>query len=198
MSELFPGSEREIVRYASLLATAGVERGAIGPREVNRIWERHLLNCLSVVKLFEAESEVLDVGSGAGLPGLVIALARPDLRITLLDPLLRRVVLLTEFVEELGLGERVTVLRGRAQDHQRQYRYVTARAVASLERLLPICWPLVAPNGALLALKGEGAVREVDRATALFARLKVGRVEVIESPGFPEAPQPGRVISIER
>lgn len=198
MSELFPGSERQIALYASLLISTGVERGAIGPREADRIWERHLFNCLGVAELIEAGAEVLDVGSGAGLPGLVIALARPDLKITLLEPLLRRTTLLTEFVEALGVGGRVTVIRERAQDHRRQYRYVTARAVANLAKLLPICWPLVAPGGVLLALKGEGAAREVEEATDLLARFKVKRVEVVETRGYPEAPQPGRVIRIER
>ena len=176
----------------------GVERGAVGPRETNRIWGRHLLNCLGVAALIEPNSEVLDVGSGAGLPGLVIALARPDLKITLLEPLLRRAALLGEFVAELGVGSQVTVVRERAQEHQKTYKYVTARAVASLERLLIICWPLVAGHGALLALKGEGADREVSEAQPLLSKLKVRGVEVIENPGYPEAHQPGRVIRIER
>lgn len=180
------------------MTTIGVERGAIGPREADRIWERHLLNCLAVTDLFDSNSEVLDVGSGAGLPGLVIALARPDLKLTLLEPLLRRSAMLEEFVEELGVGARVTVVRGRAQDHQKEYKYVTARAVASLEKLLTICWPLVAMGGQLLALKGEGADREVEVAQPLLTKLKVRRVEVVQSHGYPEADQPGRVICIER
>ena len=175
-----------------------MERGAVGPRETDRIWERHLLNCLGVASLIEPNSEVLDVGSGAGLPGLVIALARPDLKITLLEPLLRRAALLGEFVEELGVSSQVTVVRERAQEHQKTYKYVTARAVASLERLLTICWPLVAAPGALLALKGEGANREVEEAQPLLTKLQVRRVEVVLSPGYPEADQPGRVIRIER
>ena len=140
----------------------------------------------------------MDVGSGAGLPGLVIALARPDLKITLLEPLLRRAALLSEFVEELSVGAQVTVVRERAQDHSKTYKYVTARAVASLGKLLEICWPLVAGQGALLALKGEGANGEVIAAQSLLRKLKVRRVEILESPGYPEAIQPGRVISIER
>jgi 16S rRNA (guanine527-N7)-methyltransferase len=175
-----------------------VERGAIGPREADRIWERHILNCLSLAELIEPGAEVLDVGSGAGLPGLVIALARPDLKVTLLDPLLRRTNLLIEFVEELGLGDRVTVVRARAEEHRQRYRYVTARAVARLSKLLPICWPLVVPGGTFLALKGEGAAAEVAEAADLSAELKPRSVEVIETAGYPEAPQPGRVIRIER
>jgi 16S rRNA (guanine527-N7)-methyltransferase len=198
LAELFPGSEREIALYAALLTSVGVERGALGPREADRIWERHLLNCRRVADFFAPNSEVLDVGSGAGLPGLVIALARPDLRIILLEPLLRRTTLLTEFVEALGVGPRVSVIRSRAEDHHHQYRYVTSRAVARLEKLLPICWPLIAPEGTFLALKGEGATSEVAAAAPLLARLKVKSVEVIETAGYPEAPQPGRVIRIER
>lgn len=175
-----------------------MERGAVGPREADRIWGRHLLNCLGVAALIESNSDVLDVGSGAGLPGLVIALARPDLKITLLEPLLRRATLLDEFVAELGVGSQVTVVRERAQEHQKSYKYVTARAVASLEKLLMICWPLVGVQGTLLALKGEGAQREVAEAQPLLTKLKVRSVEVVESPGYPEAHQPGRVIRIER
>ena len=165
---------------------------------MDRIWGRHLLNCLGVTPVFDQNSEVLDVGSGAGLPGLVIALARPDLRVTLLEPLLRRSAMLDEFVEDLGLGARVTVVRGRAQDHQHEYKYVTARAVASLEKLLKICWPLLASDGVLLALKGEGAMRELEAARPLLAKLKARRTTVLQSPGYPEALQPGRVIRIER
>ncbi len=188
----------QIALYASLLVSVGVERGAIGPREADRIWERHIFNCLAVADLIEPQAQLLDVGSGAGLPGLVIALARPDLKVTLLEPLLRRATLLSEFVQALALGERVTVIRGRAEEHQSQYRHVTARAVANLGKLLPICWPLVGPGGVLLALKGEGAAREVEEAADLIATLGVKRVEVIETRGYPEAPQPGRVIRIER
>jgi 16S rRNA (guanine527-N7)-methyltransferase len=184
--------------YAGLLAGIGVERGAIGPREANRIWERHILNCLRITEFFEPGSEVLDVGSGAGLPGLVIALARPDLKVTLLEPLSRRTAILTEFIEALGIAERVNIVRARAEDHDRQYKYVTARAVARLAKLLPISWPLVAPGGVFFALKGEGAQLEVDEAAAVIAKLKARSVQVIETAGFPEAPQPGRVIRIER
>jgi len=198
LGELFPGSEREIELYAELLTTVGVERGAIGPREADRIWDRHILNCLRVTEFFEQDAEVIDVGSGAGLPGLVIALARPDLKVTLLEPLLRRTVILTEFIEALGIGDRVRVVRARAEDHGGEYRYVTARAVARLEKLLPMCWSLLAPGGEFIVLKGVDAVHEVKEAASLLTRLKAKSVEVIETAGYPEAPQPGRVIRIER
>ncbi|OIQ74738.1 ribosomal RNA small subunit methyltransferase G [mine drainage metagenome] len=151
-----------------------------------------------MAELIPPEVELLDIGSGAGLPGLVIALARPDLKITLLEPLLRRATMLSEFIAELGLEGRVRVVRERAEEHKQQYRYVTARAVASLTKLLPMAWPLLSPGGVLLAMKGEGAAREVEEAAALLAKLKVRQVEVVETRGYPEAPQPGRVIRIER
>ncbi len=190
----------QVVEYATLLTTVGVERGAVGPREVGRIWERHILNCHLAAGLFTEGASLIDVGSGAGLPGLVFALARADLKVTLLEPLQRRVALLELFVETLGLGEQVTVLRGRAEEHHQvhQYKYVTARAVAKLNRLLQFCWPLVAPGGSLIALKGAGAAGEVAEAEPLLAKLKVESVEVLEIPGYPEAPEPGRVIRVQR
>lgn len=200
LSALFPARELQIVEYATLLATVGIDHGAVGPGEVGRIWERHILNCRLAAGLFTEGASLIDVGSGAGLPGLVFALARTDLKVTLLEPLQRRVTLLEFFVETLGLGEQVTVVRGRAEEHRhvQQYEYVTARAVAKLHRLLQLCWPLVAPGGSLVALKGAGAADEVREAAPLLARLKAESVEVLEIPGYPEAPEPGRVIRIRR
>lgn len=188
----------QIVEYATLLTSVGVERGAVGPGEVGRIWERHILNCRLAADLFTEGASLIDVGSGAGLPGLIFALARTDLKVTLLEPLQRRVALLELFVERLGLGKQVTVLRGRAEEQSQQYEYVTARAVAKLNRLLQLCWPLVAPGGSLIALKGAGVAAEVLDAAPLLARLKAESVEVLEIPGYPEAPEPGRVIRIRR
>jgi 16S rRNA (guanine527-N7)-methyltransferase len=153
-----------MVRYAELLAGPGVERGLIGPREVERLWERHLLNCGAVAELIPADSDVVDVGSGGGLPGLVLAIARPDLTMILLEPLLRRTVFLSECVEELGLRN-VEVRRGRAEDWaggKLAAEVVTARAVAPLERLIGWCLPLLAPEGRMLALKGEAAAAELE------------------------------------
>jgi 16S rRNA (guanine527-N7)-methyltransferase len=158
--------------YADLLASAGVERGLIGPREVPRLWERHLLNCAVVAPALEQESTVADVGSGAGLPGLVWALRRPDLRITLVEPMLRRVRFLEEATETLGLGQ-VRVVRARAGELPDGPRYdtVTARAVAPLERLAQWCAPLIRPGGTLLALKGESASQELDAAISTLRKL---------------------------
>lgn len=149
------------LRFAEHLATTGTERGLIGPREVPRLWERHLLNCAVVAELVPPGSLVADVGSGAGLPGLVLAIARPDLRMTLVEPLLRRTVWLGEVVDDLGL-DTVTVYRGRAEEWPGpRFPVVTARAVAELGRLWGWCGPMLEADGRLLALKGESAEEEL-------------------------------------
>jgi 16S rRNA (guanine527-N7)-methyltransferase len=153
------------VEYARLLATEGTVRGLIGPREVTRLWERHLLNSAAIESLVPVGARVVDVGSGAGLPGIPLALARPDLTVTLLEPLARRVAFLTECVRRLGL-ERVTVVRGRAEEGpiRRQLGgadVVTARAVAPLDKLAGWCLPLLRPGGLLLAMKGSTAAAEL-------------------------------------
>jgi len=165
-------------RYVDLLASAGVERGLIGPREVPRLWERPVLNCAVVVPRVPVEASVADVGSGAGLPGLVWAIARPDLTITLIEPLLRRTVFLEEAVEALGL-DRVRLLRSRAEDVDELFDVVTARAVAPLERLAGWCLPLVRPGGVLLALKGRTAEEEV--ASSRVALHKMGATDIVVS-----------------
>jgi 16S rRNA (guanine527-N7)-methyltransferase len=153
------------VEYARLLATEGTVRGLIGPREVPRLWERHLLNSAAIESLVPVGARVVDVGSGAGLPGIPLALVRPDLTVTLLEPLARRVAFLTECVRRLGL-ERVTVVRGRAEEGpiRRQFGgadVVTARAVAPLDKLAGWCLPLLRPGGLLLAMKGSTAAAEL-------------------------------------
>jgi 16S rRNA (guanine527-N7)-methyltransferase len=168
-------------RYAEILATTAVERGLLGPREVPRIWERHLINCGVVAPRIPSAASVADVGSGAGLPGLVWAIARPDVAVTLIEPLLRRATFLSETVETLGLGN-VTVVRGRAEEHDRVYDVVTARAVASLDRLVDWCFPLVAPGGVLLALKGATAAQEVESARTVLERHPISSI-VISSYG---------------
>jgi 16S rRNA (guanine527-N7)-methyltransferase len=151
--------------YARLLATEGTVRGLIGPREVPRLWERHLLNSAAIASLVPVGARVVDVGSGAGLPGIPLALARPDLTVTLLEPLARRVAFLTECVRRLGL-ERVTVVRGRAEEGSIRRQLggadvVTARAVAPLDKLAGWCLPLLRPGGLLLAMKGSTAAAEL-------------------------------------
>jgi len=153
----FPERQEEIRAYAQFLTSAGIERGLIGPREGERIWERHIFNCLPVTQLLPQNASLFDIGSGAGLPGIVIALARPDLHVTLIEPLERRVEFLKEATEELD----IEVIRGRAQDVKKSADYVTARAVAPLEKLKKMSWHMVKTNGALLAMKGEGAAAEM-------------------------------------
>ncbi|OPF79221.1 16S rRNA methyltransferase G [Streptomyces antioxidans] len=194
----------EAVRYGELLADVGVTRGLIGPREVPRLWERHLLNCAVLSEVVPEGVTVCDVGSGAGLPGIPLALTRPDLRITLLEPLLRRTNFLREVVELLGL-EHVTVVRGRAEevlDRLTPMHVVTARAVAPLDRLAGWGVPLLRPYGEMLLLKGDTAEEELKQARAALGKLgvvgtsvlhvgegvvdplsTVVRVEVGESPG---------------
>jgi 16S rRNA (guanine527-N7)-methyltransferase len=151
-------------RYAEMLASSGVERGLVGPREAERIWERHLLNCAVIAEIIAADAVVVDVGSGAGLPGIPLALARPDLRVTLLEPMARRVTWLTEVIDELDLA--VEVHRGRAEEASVRSviggcDVVTARAVAPLGRLAGLALPLLRPGGMLVAMKGETAGDEV-------------------------------------
>lgn len=157
--EFFSQRASEIERYAEILATWGIERGLIGPREGDRIWDRHIANCIPVTTLIPEGASVIDIGSGAGLPGIVIALARPDLRVSLLEPLERRVAFLNEIVAELNLP--ITVIRGRAESVKGSFDIVTARAVAPLPKLLPLVWHLVAPKGSVLAMKGESAAEEL-------------------------------------
>lgn len=156
------------VRYAELLRGPGVVRGLIGPREADRLWDRHLLNCAVLGEVVPSGSSVLDVGSGAGLPGLPLAIARPDLTVTLLEPMARRIAFLHETVAGLGLTG-VRVVRGRAEDGAvrrtlGRFPVVTARAVAPLGRLAGWCLPLLAPGGQLLALKGSSAEAELAAA----------------------------------
>jgi len=163
-------------QYVDLLTTAGVERGLIGPREVPRLWERHILNCAVVAPRVPMDATVADAGSGAGLPGLVWAVARPDLKVTLIEPLLRRTVFLEEAVAELGLDQ-VTVLRARAEDVRQTFDVVTARAVAPMEKLAGWCFPLVRRGGVLLALKGQRAEEEV--ASSRVSLHKLGATDIV-------------------
>ncbi|HSN05913.1 MAG TPA: 16S rRNA (guanine(527)-N(7))-methyltransferase RsmG [Candidatus Angelobacter sp.] len=175
----YPAAAEVLGRYAALLATDGVERGLIGPREVGRLWSRHVANCAVLEELVPQGVSVADVGSGAGLPGLPLALVRDDLRVVLVEPLLRRATFLTEAVAALGLADRVDVLRGRAEEQRLEVDVVTARAVAPLDRLAGWTLPLVRVGGVLLALKGEGAAAEVAASAAALERLGGGQTEVL-------------------
>ena len=191
ISRHFPQDQR-IRAYAEFLKTQGIERGLIGPREAERIWERHIFNCLPVTTLLSKGATVFDIGSGAGLPGIVIALARPDLTVVLIEPLERRVEFLQEAVKTLAEIEgqtplQIQVIRGRAQDVKTTADYVTARAVAPLEKLKKISWHLLKVNGSLLAMKGEKAQEEM--ATVPKSILHELNLEGIEL---------GRVVEIKK
>lgn len=166
--------------YADLLVSDGVTRGLIGPREAPRIWDRHLLNCAMLADVIPEGVDVCDLGSGAGLPGLVLAIRRPDLTVTLVEPLLRRTTFLDEAVRQLGLTN-VEVLRGRAEElhGRRQFAVVTSRALAPLPRLLAWSMPLVRAGGALVAMKGSTAEQEVHAAAGDLRRWEAESVEVL-------------------
>jgi 16S rRNA (guanine527-N7)-methyltransferase len=167
--ELFGDRYPTVRRYADILAGRGVEWGLIGPREGGRLWERHIMNSVAVSDLIPDGASLVDVGSGAGLPGIPLAILRPDLRVTLLEPLLRRSRFLTEAVDELGIGHRVKVRRSRAEDHHETYDAVVARALAPLERLVTWCAPLRSSDGLILAIKGSSAAAEVEAAAHTLA-----------------------------
>ena len=183
----FPERQDEIRAYAEFLVTAGIERGLIGPREGERIWDRHIFNCLHVTTLLPQGASLFDIGSGAGLPGIVIALARPDLQVTLIEPLERRV----EFLKEAVEGLNIEVIRGRAQDVKSTAHYVTARAVAPLEKLKKMSWHLVKTNGALLAMKGEAAAAEMEG-------VKNAYLHEVTLEGFADGVGFGRIVEIRK
>jgi 16S rRNA (guanine527-N7)-methyltransferase len=188
IAKYFPGQEGSIQAFAEFLTSAGIERGLIGPREGERIWDRHIFNCLPVTQLLPNGASLFDIGSGAGLPGIVIALARPDLQVTLIEPLERRVEFLNEAVAAIpGLAFPIQVIRGRAQDVKKSADFVTARAVAPLEKLKKMSWHMVKNGGSLLAMKGESAATEmVGVKGAELHEIKLDGIEL------------GRIISIRK
>lgn len=196
VSELYGEALGTIESYVSVLATRGVEWGLIGPREVPRLWERHVLNSVAIAGLIGSGATVVDVGSGAGLPGIPLAVLRPDLDVVLLEPLLRRADFLTQTVDELGLGDRVRVVRGRAEEHRATYDVVTCRAVAPLGRLLGWTSRLFLPNGELLALKGASAADEVAASGRELA--KAGAEATVISARAHEEAEPTYVVRVRR
>jgi 16S rRNA (guanine527-N7)-methyltransferase len=188
-------------RYAELLTTDGVVAGVIGPREAPRIWSRHVLNSVALVEFIPLNASVVDVGSGAGLPGIPLALARADLSVQLLEPLLRRCRFLEEVTGRLDLGSSVLVRRGRAPEAARDLDLAVdvavARAVAPLDKLTSWSLPLLRPNGLLLALRGQAAQSEVVAARTAIASAGGGEVtvhEISQGAGLP----PTTVVSIRR
>jgi 16S rRNA (guanine527-N7)-methyltransferase len=169
ITEVYPDAAENLARFAHWLAGAGVERGFLGPREVDRIWDRHIANCAVVEELIPINSKVFDIGSGAGLPGLVLAIVRPDITIGLIEPLMRRSEFLKEVVADLGITEQVTVMRGRAEELKGHTApVVTARAVAPLGKLLTWSLPLTTKGGVILAMKGRSAATEIADAKEIL------------------------------
>lgn len=187
-------------RFAELLGTDGVVRGLIGPRETDRLWERHLLNCVAVAELIPPGATVVDVGSGAGLPGIVLAIARTDISVTLVESLARRTAFLDEAVVALHLADRVSVYRGRAEQAVSALPpadVVTARAVAPLDRLAAWCLPLLRQGGLLLAIKGTSAADEV-RAHETAIRAMGGGVPEVRRCGAGLIEPPATVVVVHR
>lgn len=194
----FPDAADGLSRYAAVLAGAGVERGLLGPREAQRVWSRHVANSAVLEELVPTGVRVVDVGSGAGLPGIPLALVRPDLTVILVEPLLRRATFLSEVLAQLGLGDRVEVRRTRAEDVSDPVAdVVTARAVAPLERLAGWALPLVPNGGTLLALKGSTATAEAAAATPALRRLGGGEPAVVQC-GVGVVDPPTTVVRVQR
>jgi 16S rRNA (guanine527-N7)-methyltransferase len=181
-AEIFGTAIGQAERYAGLLAGPGVERGLLGPGEAARLWDRHLLNCAVVAELVPSPCSLIDLGSGAGLPGIVLAMLLPDITVTLLEPMARRVAFLEECIEILGLAN-AEIRRGRAEDVTGLLAadVVTARAVAPLDKLAGLAIGLLKPGGVVLAIKGAGAAAEVSRARPELRRLGARDVEVLRA-----------------
>jgi 16S rRNA (guanine527-N7)-methyltransferase len=180
-AEVFGAALPLAERYAGWLVGAGVERGVVGPAEAERIWDRHLLNCAAVAHLVPARAVLADVGSGAGLPGIVLAMLLPSAKVTLVEAMARRVSFLEECVADLGLPN-VEVVRARAEDLVGQLAadVVTARAVAPLDKLAGLCLGLARPGGKVLAIKGASAEAELAKARPVLARLGTSDARVVE------------------
>jgi 16S rRNA (guanine527-N7)-methyltransferase len=198
----FGASAELLVRYAGWLAGPGTVRGLLGPREIPRLWDRHLLNSVAVAELVPPGARLVDIGTGAGLPGLAMACVRPDLTVDLVESLLRRTDFLTEVVTALELTDRVRVVRGRAEDISVRNtvgsaQFVTARAVAPLDRLVRWSFPLLRPGGSLLAVKGASAEDEVAEHQQLLTRMRAEVMGVIEC-GAELVDPPTRVVHLVR
>jgi 16S rRNA (guanine527-N7)-methyltransferase len=167
--------------FAEILADTGVSHGLIGPREVPILWDRHILNCAVIEDAFTQGAKVIDVGSGAGLPGVAVAIARPDLEMHLVEPMLRRTEWLDSVVRDLELPN-VTVHRARAEEvyGTLDAPFVTARAVARLDKLARWCFPLITPRGSLIALKGRSASEELADVAPTLRKLGMTDSQVSE------------------
>jgi len=170
---LYRDNYKTIRQYVDILVSRGVDWGLIGPREIGRLWERHILNSIALESLIPEGCRVADVGSGAGLPGIPLAILRPDLEMILIEPMLRRSNFLTEAIDELGLDDRVSVVRGRAEDADLHVDVVVSRAVAKLATLINWTADLIVESGSLLALKGQSADDEVVKAKKELSKRRL-------------------------
>ena len=200
LSDVFDTSAEQMRYFADLLCHEGLEHGLLGPREAGRVWSRHILNCWVLSDFLPEGAQVADVGSGAGLPGLVLAIGRPDLSLTLIESMARRCEWLQFCVEELGL-DNVRIRHARAEEirNKQSFSYLTARAVGNLSTLLSWTAPLVKPHGTLVYLKGASVEDEIAKAKAtyVFAKYRVSMPEVI-SVTTPLTGEPTRVVRLSK
>ncbi|GII98813.1 16S rRNA m(7)G-527 methyltransferase [Sediminihabitans luteus] len=180
--EVFGSAYDQVSRYAEMLVREGELRGLIGPRELPRLWERHIVNSAAVVPYLRPQGTLADIGSGAGLPGIVIAAMRPALTVKLIEPMERRCTWLAEVVDELGL-DNVEILRGRAEEYHDAFEVdiVTARAVAALDKLARMSLPLLSKQGEMVVLKGRNVASEVPGARKVLRKYAMGEPEIIEA-----------------
>lgn len=195
---LFQSSFVLVEQFAQLLTDEGELRGLIGPRELPRLWSRHIVNSAAVLDFIPKRSQMLDIGSGAGFPGIVVAIARPDVDVHLVEPMARRCDWLDHVRRELEL-ENVTIHEARAEElhGEGQSDIVTSRAVAHLKKLIPLVMPLVMPGGSMLALKGRRAMEEISSARPLFRRFEVDTVDIHEI-ASPMEDESTRVVEIRK
>lgn len=195
---LFQSSFPVVERFAQLLVDEGELRGLIGPRELPRLWSRHIVNSAAVLDFIPEHAQMLDIGSGAGFPGIVVAIARPDVDVHLVEPMTRRCDWLDYVRSELAL-DNVTIHEARAEElhGEGQSDIVSARAVANLRKLIPLAMPLVMPGGSMLALKGRKAADEVAGSRPLFRRFEVDTVDIHEV-ASPMEDESTRVVEIRK
>lgn len=185
LSSLYPHASKDLKRYVDILSNRGITWGLLGPREGDKLWARHVANSIALVDVVPEGVCVADIGSGAGLPGIPLALARPDLQVVLLEPLQRRADFLRLAVDELGVSERVSVVRSRAEEYSSDgslpyfFEVVTCRAVAPLNKLLGWARELFLPHGQLIALKGRSAEQEIFKADKVLNKMRCS-AEVLE------------------
>lgn len=199
VKHLDPAVLAALTTFGEILASDGIVRGLIGPREVPVLWDRHLLNCAAMAEAIEPNARVVDIGTGAGLPGLVLALVRPDLQVVLVDTLQRRCDFLIEMVERFALQERVTVVWGRAEDiAPQQADIVTSRAVAALKKLVPWCMPHTRIGGRMLAMKGQKAPEELKAAHKVLHKWSAAKHAEIITCGADWIAPPVTLVSATR